>query len=97
MQQLYSAGATRVDVVVTRIDPRKVRDDCADTIEVTFPKEKVARVLDIVRWLDPDNWKMDPDKRELTDPHYIESRYAQSAREILQDSEPYPTVELWWD
>ncbi|MBI3841457.1 MAG: hypothetical protein HY297_05870 [Thaumarchaeota archaeon] len=69
VKQLYAAGSTLVDVVVTRIDPLKNGNDSADTLEVTFPKEKREHVLAVIRTLRPDNFDVSETAPEDVEPY----------------------------
>jgi hypothetical protein len=61
VKKLYSAGAARVDVIVTFSQPGNGN---ASELEVTFPKEGVSELLSVIRFLHPSNWEMDVDEGE---------------------------------
>lgn len=87
----YSAGATRVDVVVTGISPNDFRDHSRE-LDVIFPKGKAREVVDIVKTLHPDNWEMDLDEGETVD-----SVYDEYLREVMADPASDKSCALSWD
>lgn len=91
VKSLYDAGATRVDVVVTSVSRIEVRDHAAE-LDVIFPRERVTKILRIVKALHPDNWEVDLGKGESA-----ASRYAGYECEVVEDPAPSQTLELWWD
>lgn len=74
VRRLYSAGAVRVDVVVLHCEPWRLQKEggpYANELEVFLPEGNRNRILDVIRSLDPDNWKMDLDEGE--DPYPVNS------------------------
>ncbi|HKT21717.1 MAG TPA: hypothetical protein VJR06_03725 [Nitrososphaerales archaeon] len=54
VNRLYAAGAAKVDVVVKYSG---LGEASAFELEVTFPKEGTAGLLEVIRSLHPDNWE----------------------------------------
>ncbi len=86
VKKLYSAGAVRVDVVVTHLGPSTIQREggpYADTLEVTFPQKGYDKLLAIVRSLHPDNWEIDSGGNEG----------------LFEDDGSFAgnTATLWWD
>lgn len=53
VKEFYSAGATRVDVVVTAVEK-----NYANELEVTFPKKGREKLLGLLRSLEPEKFEM---------------------------------------
>jgi len=91
VKRLYNAGATRVDVVVTRVDLKEARD-YAEELDVTFPKESAHEIVSVIRSLHPENWETDLEEGET-----IDSRYAEYEREVRADLHSSQTCIISWD
>ena len=73
VKKIYSAGATRVEVIVTEIDRSGKGNDVSDTLEVTFPISERKRVLSVVMSLKPDNFGQEGDYPEDESPIQTET------------------------
>ncbi len=91
VKRFYEAGATLVEVVVMEID-RGGGKDYADSLEVTFPKEKIEEVVSVVKSLRPDNWEED-----LEEGKNVNSVYEDYVNSAKADPLESLTTVLWWD
>lgn len=73
VKKIYSAGATRVEVIVTEIDRSGKGNDVSETLEVTFPISERKRVLSVVMSLKPDNFGQEGDYPEDESPIQTET------------------------
>ena len=73
VKKICSAGATRVEVVVTEADRSENGNDVSDTLEVTFPISESERVLSVIRSLEPDNFGEEGDYPEDESPIQTET------------------------
>jgi len=86
VQQLYAAGAVRVEVIVTHNEPERIAKDggsYADELEVTFPKGKAKSVIPVIKILKPNNAEDIDFEKAIT--------------ETEQGDEPFLVWGLWWD
>ncbi len=73
VRELYSAGATKVDVVVTA-----VKEDHAEEFEISFPKANREKLLALLRSLQPENFEM-MRTEGIGDPYVDDESYAGEA------------------
>jgi len=71
VKKLYSAGATKVDVVI--LNPS---DPWPSELEVTFPKENAHELLAVIRTLRPDNFESMRDE-VIEDPYADDGGWGQ--------------------